>query len=131
MYGSVASVTNGMDTKTFVEQSEAFAKLAITHKLAINLNSVATHFVQMTKDVSSLLHVIKVYIKHIINISVIYSFLLVCINYKDQQGKKAERSAMVARRLLKILEKITAAYGKNFTEKAMPVLIELLAQLHG
>ncbi|XP_020281492.1 uncharacterized protein C1orf112-like isoform X2 [Pseudomyrmex gracilis] len=108
MYGSVASLTNGMDTKTFVELSEAFAKLAVAHQHTINRNSVATHYVRMIKDVSSLLHAVK-----------------------DQQSKKAERSAMVATRLLKILEKITTAYGTFLTEKTMPDLVELLAQLHG
>ncbi|KAL6268685.1 hypothetical protein P5V15_001815 [Pogonomyrmex californicus] len=107
-YGSIASIANGMDTKTFVELSEAFAKLAIVNQSKISPNNIATHIIRMAKDVSSLLSVIK-----------------------DQENKNAERNVMVAMRLLRILEKLISFYNASLTHAMMSDLIELLAQIHG
>ncbi|KMQ92666.1 hypothetical protein RF55_7314 [Lasius niger] len=106
-YGSIASIANGMDTKTFVELSEAFAKLALVYHDDIKPNSVTMHLAQMAKDVSCLLSTIK-----------------------DQKDKNAERSIMVAMRLLKVLEKLTAAYNECLTYETMPHLVELTAHMH-
>ncbi|XP_029661974.1 uncharacterized protein C1orf112 homolog [Formica exsecta] len=105
-YGSIASIANGMDTKTFVDLSEAFAKLALIYHDNIKPNSVVMHLAQMAKDVSRLLSTIK-----------------------DQ--KNAERSILVAMRLLKILEKLTAVYNECLTNETMLYLVELLAHMHG
>ncbi|XP_025262500.1 uncharacterized protein C1orf112 homolog isoform X2 [Camponotus floridanus] len=107
-YGNIASIANGMDTKTFVDLSEAFAKLAITYHDDIKPNSVIIHLTQMAKDVSCLLSTIK-----------------------DQKDKNAERSIMVAMRLLKILEKLTTVYNEHLTSETMPCLLEFLAYMHG
>lgn len=53
-----------MDTKTYVEISEAFAKLALDYQSDIkhaSPGSVTTHLTQMAKDLSCLLSMIKVY----------------------------------------------------------------------
>lgn len=63
-YGTIASIANGMDTKTLVEVSEAFAKLAVVYQSDIkhtSPSSVTTHLARMAKDVSHLLSTIKVY----------------------------------------------------------------------
>lgn len=60
-YGNIASIANGMDTKTFVELSEAFAKLAIVHQNEIKSNNIMTYLIRMTKETSCLFSVIKVF----------------------------------------------------------------------
>ncbi|XP_077269468.1 FIGNL1-interacting regulator of recombination and mitosis isoform X1 [Temnothorax americanus] len=107
-YGNIASIANGMDTKTFVELSEIFAKLVIVYQSEIKPYNIATHFIRMTKDVSYLLSAAM-----------------------DQNDKNAERNVMVAMRLLRILEKLTSSYGASFTHEMMLDLVELLAQMHG
>ncbi|XP_012530927.1 uncharacterized protein LOC105833618 [Monomorium pharaonis] len=106
-YGNIASITNGMDSKTFVELSEAFAKLATIYQSEINSNYVVMHLARMAKDVSCLLSVVK-----------------------DQNDKNAERNVMVAMRLLRILEKLTLSYSTSLTHEMMSNLIELLAQIY-
>ncbi|XP_011706023.1 PREDICTED: uncharacterized protein C1orf112-like [Wasmannia auropunctata] len=106
-YGNIASIANGMDSKTFVELSEAFAKLAIVHQSEIKSNNITTHLARMTKDVSCLLS-----------------------NIKDQNDKSAERNIMVAMRLLRILLKLTSSYSASLTHEMMSDLIELLGQMH-
>jgi len=59
-HGSIASIANGMDTKTYIELSEAFAKLAITYQNDIKQDCVTTHLVQIVKDASCVLSTIKV-----------------------------------------------------------------------
>ncbi|RLU24367.1 hypothetical protein DMN91_002455 [Ooceraea biroi] len=59
-YGDVASIANGMDTKTFVEFTEAFFKLAIVHQNNIKPCSITTHLGRMAKDISYFLSVNKV-----------------------------------------------------------------------
>ncbi|XP_050447562.1 uncharacterized protein C1orf112-like [Cataglyphis hispanica] len=107
-YGNIAFIANGMDTKTFVDLSEAFAKLALIYHDNIKPNSVVMHLAQMAKDVSRLLSTIK-----------------------DQKDKNAERSILVAMRLLKILEKLTAVYKKCLANETMSYLVELSAHMHG
>lgn len=60
-YGNIASIANGMDTKTFVEFSEIFAKLVIVYQNEIKPYNIATHFIRITKDVSCFLFAAKVY----------------------------------------------------------------------
>ncbi|EZA53033.1 hypothetical protein X777_07211 [Ooceraea biroi] len=55
-YGDVASIANGMDTKTFVEFTEAFFKLAIVHQNNIKPCSITTHLGRMAKDISYFLY---------------------------------------------------------------------------
>ncbi|XP_018311038.1 uncharacterized protein C1orf112 [Mycetomoellerius zeteki] len=107
-YGNIASIANGMDTKTFVELSEAFAKLAIVHQNEIKSNNIMTYLIRMTKETSCLFSVIK-----------------------DQNDKSAERNVMVAMRLLRILEKLTSSYDASLTHEMISDLIELLARIHG
>ncbi|TGZ49167.1 Uncharacterized protein DBV15_11395, partial [Temnothorax longispinosus] len=107
-YGNIASIANGMDTKTFVELSEIFAKLVIVYQSEIKPYNIATHFIRMTKDVSCLLSAAM-----------------------DQNDKNAERNVMVAMRLLRIIEKLTLSYGASFTHEMILDLVELLAQMHG
>ncbi|XP_018366952.1 PREDICTED: uncharacterized protein LOC108763642 [Trachymyrmex cornetzi] len=107
-YGNIASIANGMDTKTFVELSEAFGKLAIVHQNDIKSNNVVTCLIRMAKDTSCLFSVIE-----------------------DQKDKSAERNVMVAMRLLRILEKLISSYGAFFTHEMISDLIELLARMHG
>ncbi|XP_012222379.1 FIGNL1-interacting regulator of recombination and mitosis-like isoform X1 [Linepithema humile] len=109
-HGSIASIACGMDTKTYIELSEAFAKLAITYQSDIKQDRVTTHLVQMVKDASCFLSAIK--------------------DQKDQKDKNAERNVIAITRLLKILEKLTAIYGACFTHETLSELVELLAQLH-
>ncbi|EGI70655.1 Uncharacterized protein C1orf112, partial [Acromyrmex echinatior] len=107
-YGNIASIANGMDTKTFVELSEAFAKLAIVHQNDINSNNVMTYLIRMAKDTSYLFSIIE-----------------------DQNDKNTERNVMIAMRLLRILEKLTSSYGAFFTHEMISHLIELLTRMHG
>ncbi|XP_012062881.1 PREDICTED: uncharacterized protein LOC105626181 [Atta cephalotes] len=107
-YGNIASIANGMDTKTFVELSEAFAKLAIVHQNDIKSNNIMTYLIRMAKDTSYLFSVIE-----------------------DQNDKSAERNVMVAMRLLRILEKLTSSYGVFFSHEMISHLIELLTRMHG
>lgn len=58
-YGNIASIANGMDTKTFVELSEIFAKLVIVYQNEIKPYNIATHFIRITKDVSCLFFAAK------------------------------------------------------------------------
>lgn len=63
-YGSIACIANGMDTKTYIEVSEAFAKLTVDYQSVIKralLNSVPMYLAQMAKDASCFLSTIKVY----------------------------------------------------------------------
>lgn len=63
MYGSIASIANGMDMKIFVELSEEFGKLAIIHQDNIKCaspESINMHLTQLTKDLSYLLRTIEV-----------------------------------------------------------------------
>lgn len=63
-HGSIASIANGMDTKTYIEISEAFAKLAVDYQSDIKRASpsnIATHLAQMAKNASCLLSTIKVH----------------------------------------------------------------------
>ncbi|KAL0132514.1 hypothetical protein PUN28_000332 [Cardiocondyla obscurior] len=106
-YGNIASIANGLDSKTFVELFEMFAKLAIVHQNQIESYNITTHFVCITKTVSSLL-----------------------IATKDENDKNAERNIMVAMRLLRILEKLTSSYSESFTREMMSDLIELLTQIY-
>ncbi|XP_072756238.1 FIGNL1-interacting regulator of recombination and mitosis [Anoplolepis gracilipes] len=107
-YGNIASIVNGMDTKTFVDLSEAFAKLALVYHDSIKPNNVVIHLAQMAKDISCLLFTIK-----------------------DQKDKNTERSLMVAMRLLKILEKLTAVYNKCLSYETMLHLVKLSAHIYG
>ncbi|XP_018406843.1 PREDICTED: uncharacterized protein LOC108782939 [Cyphomyrmex costatus] len=107
-YGNIASIANGMDTKTFVELSEAFSKLAIVYQNEIKSNNIMTCLIQMAKDTSCLFSVIK-----------------------DQNDKSAERNVIVAMRLLRILEKLTSSYDASLTHEMTSNLIELLTRMHG
>jgi len=60
-FGNIASIANGMDTKTFVELSEAFAKLAIVYQNEIESNNIVTHLTRIAKDVSFLMSAVKVH----------------------------------------------------------------------
>jgi hypothetical protein len=60
-YGDIASIANGMDTKTFVEMTEAFAKLAIIHQKNIKLCNMTMHLDRIAKDISYFLSINKVY----------------------------------------------------------------------
>lgn len=60
-HGSIATIAYGMDTKTYVELSEAFTKLAITYQSDIKRDSVTTHLTQMVKDTFCFLSAIKVH----------------------------------------------------------------------
>lgn len=63
-HGSIASIANGMDTKTYIEISEAFAKLAVDYQndiIGASPSSVVTHLAQMAKNGSCLLLTIKVH----------------------------------------------------------------------
>lgn len=65
-HGNITSIAYGMDTKTFIEISEAFAKLAVTYQNDIkhvSPSSVTTHLAQIEKDVSHFLSTIKVYMR--------------------------------------------------------------------
>ncbi|XP_011878542.1 PREDICTED: uncharacterized protein C1orf112-like isoform X2 [Vollenhovia emeryi] len=107
-YGNIASIANGMDSKTFVELSEIFAKLAIVSQSKIKSYNISTHLIHMTKDISCLLSTAK-----------------------EQNDKTAERNVMVAMRLLRILEKLISSYGASITREMMSDFVELLAQMHG
>ena len=75
-YGNIASIANGMDTKTFVELSEAFAKLAIVHQNNIKSNNVVTYLIRMAKDTSFLFSVIEVFeLNYIIRILLLLLFI--------------------------------------------------------
>ncbi|XP_014486220.1 PREDICTED: uncharacterized protein C1orf112 homolog [Dinoponera quadriceps] len=110
-HGSIASIANGMDTKTYIEISEAFAKLAVDYQSDIKYaspNSVITHLAQMAKDASCLLSTIK-----------------------DQNDKNVERTTLVVMRLLKIVEKLTRVYDTFLTYETLLCLIELSTGMHG
>ncbi|XP_011144526.1 uncharacterized protein C1orf112 [Harpegnathos saltator] len=110
-YGNIASIAYGMDTKTHIEISEAFAKLAVDNQNDIKCaspSSVATHLAQMAKDASCLLSTIK-----------------------DQNDKNMERTTVATMRLLKIVEKLTAVYGTFFACETLLYLIELSTRMHG
>ncbi|XP_032688751.1 uncharacterized protein C1orf112 homolog isoform X2 [Odontomachus brunneus] len=110
-YGSIACIANGMDTKTYIEISEAFTKLTVDYQSDIKCaspNSVLTHLVQMAKDASYFLSTIK-----------------------DQSDKNIERTTVATMRLLKVVEKLTAIYGTFLTYEMILCLIALSTEMHG
>ncbi|KAH0945721.1 hypothetical protein HN011_011001, partial [Eciton burchellii] len=107
-YGDIASIANGMDTKTFVEMTEAFAKLAIIHQKNIKLCNMTMHLDRIAKDISYFLSI-----------------------NKKQENSNMDRTMMAITRLLKTLEKLMTIYGALFTYETISNLIEFLMQMHG
>nr|XP_034189327.1 uncharacterized protein C1orf112 homolog isoform X2 [Osmia lignaria]XP_034189334.1 uncharacterized protein C1orf112 homolog isoform X2 [Osmia lignaria] len=108
--GSLMTISHDLNPHTFVETSKSFCDMAIKHQLVvkrINVESVTSHLVEMTKDVIRTLSL-----------------------FQDSSNPIEERSIKVVGRMLKILDKLFATYSSDINNEILLRVIEILLQMH-